>query len=319
MQRIVRSFGFFAWNRRGASRPSDTPSTERSLVSRIESKKLGVRIAQWTIFALLALLTVITLGPVFWILSGALKSSLDIFRTPPIVWPAAPEWSNFALAWTELNSLLYLGNTVALAVGAVVLQLLVSATAAYSLSKLKPVFSGALLFFFLSTLTVPAVAYLIPQYLTVVHLPIFGVSLIDSWWAIWLPEAANAFNIIVLKSFFDSIPNELYDAARIDGANAWQIFLRIMLPLSRPALAVVAMFTVFATWKDFLWPLLVLTDNTKEPISVALYQLGIAASNGVPENVLLAGFILAMVPPVILFLVFQRQIIRGVNTTGLKG
>jgi multiple sugar transport system permease protein len=319
MQRIVRGFGFFVWNRRGASRPSDTPSTERSLVSRIESKKLGVRIAQWIIFALLALLTVITLGPVFWIFSGALKSSLDTFRTPPIVWPAAPEWSNFALAWTELNSLLYLGNTAALAVGAVVLQLLVSATAAYSLSKLKPVFSGALLFFFLSTLTVPAVAYLIPQYLTVVHLPIFGVSLIDTWWAIWLPEAANAFNIIVLKSFFDSIPNELYDAARIDGANAWQIFLRIMLPLSRPALAVVAMFTVFATWKDFLWPLLVLTDNTKEPISVALYQLGIAASNGVPENVLLAGFILAMVPPVILFLIFQRQIIRGVNTTGLKG
>jgi multiple sugar transport system permease protein len=312
MQRIVRS-------RRGASRPSDTPSTERSLVSPIEGNKLGVRISRWTTFGLLALFTVITLGPLFWMFSGALKSSVDIYRTPPVVWPAAPEWSNFALAWTELNSLLYLGNTAALAVGAVVLQLLVSATAAFSLSKLKPVLSGVLLFFFLSTLTVPAVAYLIPQYLTVVHLPIFGVSLINTWWGVWLPEAANAFNIIVLKSFFDSIPNELYDAARIDGANAWQIFLRIMLPLSRPALAVVAMFTVFATWKDFLWPLLVLTDTSKQPVSVALYLLGIAASNGVPEDVLLAGFILAMVPPVIFFLIFQRQIIRGVNTTGLKG
>ncbi len=316
MQRITRSRRAV---RRRASRLADTPSTERSLISRLEWNKPGVRIVYWTIFGLLALLTLTTLGPLFWMLSGALKSSIDIFRTPPILWPAAPNWSNFARAWTELNSLLYLGNTAALAVGAVALQLLVSATAAYSLSKLKPVFSSALLFFFLSTLTVPAVAYLIPQYLTVVHLPIFGISLVNSWWAIWLPEAANAFNIIVLKSFFDSIPNELIEAAKIDGANALQVFVRIILPLSRPALAVVAMFTVFATWKDFLWPLLVLTDTNKEPVSVALYQLGIAASNPVPQNVLLAGFILAMLPPLIFFLVFQRQIIRGVNTTGLKG
>ena len=305
--------------RRRAARTDDTPSAERGLISPIEWNKPSLRIAHWVIFGLLVLLTVTTLGPLFWMLSGALKSSVDIFRTPPILWPAAPDWSTFSRAWTELNSLLYLGNTAALAVGAVVLQLLVSATAAYSLSKLKPIFGNALLFFFLSTLMVPAVAYLIPQYLTVVHLPIFGISLVNSWWAVWLPEAANAFNIIILKGFFDSIPNDLVEAARIDGANALQIFLRIMLPLSRPALAVVAMFTVFATWKDFLWPLLVLTDTSKEPISVALYQLGIAASNGVPQNVLLAGFILAMLPPIILFLVFQRQIIRGVNTTGLKG
>jgi multiple sugar transport system permease protein len=305
--------------RRSRVQSTDAQSTERSLISPLEWNKPGVRIAHWAVFGLLVLLTLTTLGPLFWMFTSALKSSVDIFRTPPVLWPAAPEWSNFVRAWTQLNSLLYLGNTAALAAGAVVLQLLVSATAAYSLSKLKPVFSQALLFFFLSTLAVPALAYLIPQYLTVVHLPIFGISLTDSWWAVWLPEAANAFNIIVLKSFFDSIPNELVEAARIDGASALQIFIRIILPLSRPALAVVAMFTIFATWKDFLWPLLVLTDTSKQPVSVALYLLGIAASNGVPQNVLLAGFILAMVPPVILFLVFQRQIIRGVNTTGLKG
>lgn len=305
--------------RRARSQSTGTPSNERSLISPLEWNKPGVRIAHWVVFALLVLLTLTTLGPLFWMFSGALKSSVDIFRTPPVLWPAAPEWSNFSRAWTELNSLLYLGNTAALAAGAVVLQLLVSATAAYSLSKLKPALGNALLFFFLSTLMVPALAYLVPQYLTVVHLPIFGISLTDSWWAVWLPEAANAFNIIVLKSFFDSIPNELVEAARIDGASALQIFIRIILPLSRPALAVVAMFTIFATWKDFLWPLLVLTDTDKQPVSVALYQLAIAASNGVPQNVLLAGFILAMLPPLVLFLVFQRQIIRGVNTTGLKG
>ncbi len=301
------------------SRTPETSSTERGLISPLEWTRPGVKLAHWMLFGVLVVLTVTTLGPLFWMLSGALKSSVEIFRTPPLFWPAIPQWSNFARAWTELNSLLYLGNTAVLAFGAVVLQLLVSATAAYSLSKLKPIFGNALLFFFLSTLMVPALAYLIPQYLTVVHLPLFGVSLINSWWGVWLPEAANAFNIVVLKSFFDSIPDELCDAAKLDGANAFQIFMRIILPLSRPALAVVATFTVFATWKDFLWPLLVLTDTSKQPVSVALYQLGIAANNGVPQNVLLAGFILAMLPPLILFLVFQRQIIRGVNTTGLKG
>jgi multiple sugar transport system permease protein len=300
-------------------RRSSQSSANRALISGLEWKSPRVRVAHWVIFGALALLTITTLGPLFWMFSGALKSSIEVYRTPPLVWPSSPQWENFRAAWTELNSLLYLGNTAVLALGAVVLQLLVSATAAYSLSKLKPIFSNVLLFFFLSTLMVPALAYLIPQYLTVVHLPIFGISLIGSWWAVWLPEAANAFNIIVLKSFFDSIPDELVEAARIDGANALQIFTRIILPLSRPALAVVAMFTVFATWKDFLWPLLVLAGTDKQPISVALYQLGIAASNGVPQDVLLAGFILAMLPPLILFLVFQRQIIRGVNTTGLKG
>lgn len=302
----------------GRRRPPQS-SADRALISRLEWKSPGIRAAHWVVFGILALLTIATLGPLFWMLSGALKSSVEVFRTPPLLWPSAPQWQNFRTAWTELNSLLYLGNTAVLAIGAVVLQLLVSATAAYSLSKLKPIFSNVLLFFFLSTLMVPALAYLIPQYLTVVHLPILGISLISSWWAVWLPEAANAFNIIILKSFFDSIPDELVEAARIDGANAFQIFVRIILPLSRPALAVVTMFTIFATWKDFLWPLLVLAGTDKQPISVALYQLGIAASNGVPQDVLLAGFILAMLPPLILFLVFQRQIIRGVNTTGLKG
>jgi multiple sugar transport system permease protein len=307
-------------SQRPTTAPSaEAPSSERSLISPIEWKKPGVRFAHWAIFAILMLLTLVTLGPLFWMLSGALKSSLDVFRTPPTLWPANPEWSNFSRAWTQLNTLLYLGNTVILAAGAVILQLLVSATAAYSLSKLKPIFGRALLFFFLSTLMVPAIAYLVPQYLTVVSLPIFGIPLVNTWWAIWLPEAANAFNIIVLKSFFDSIPNDLYEAASIDGANSFQIFTRIILPLSRPALAVVAMFTIFATWKDFLWPLLVITDADKQVVSVALYQLGIAASNPVPEDVLLAGFILAMLPPIVLFLIFQRQIIRGINTTGIKG
>jgi multiple sugar transport system permease protein len=306
--------------RRGAPRQSRAEATrDRSIISPVEFRKPSVAIIHWAIFGLLIVGTVVTIGPLLWMVAGALKPSIEIFSTPPVLWPASPEWRNFVTAWQQLNSLRYLANTVALAAGAVALQLVVSATAAFALSKLKPIFSNILLFFFLSTLMVPAIAYLIPQYFTVIHLPIFGISLIGTWWAIWLPEAANAFNIIILKSFFDTLPNELLEAARIDGANAWQIFTRIVLPNSLPALAVVSMFTIFATWKDFLWPYLVLIDPSTQPISVALYLQGIAQNSYQPLNVLLAGFVIATIPPMILFLIFQRQIMRGVVTTGLKG
>ncbi|GHO60957.1 carbohydrate ABC transporter permease [Ktedonobacter robiniae] len=163
-------------------------------------------------------------------------------------------------------------------------------------------------------------AYLIPQFVNISDLPLLHISLMNNWAGVWLPSAASAFNILVLKSFFDSIPAELTDAARLDGANAWQLFTRIMLPLSRPALAVVTIFTVVASWKDFLWPLLVLTDSNLQPLSVAIFrQSGINSNFPLPFTYLMAGLALASVPPIILFLVFQRQIIRGINLTGLKG
>jgi multiple sugar transport system permease protein len=304
---------------REATRRVTASSHERSIISDVEFRRPGVKIFHWVVFGLLIIGSIATIGPLLWMASSALKPSIQIYATPPIIWPSHPEWINFQKAWQQLNSLRYLLNTAALAGGAVLLQLLVSATAAFALSKLKPVFSNALLFFFLSTLMVPSLAYLIPQYFTVIKLPILGISLIGTWWAVLLPEAANAFNIIILKSFFDTIPNELIEAAKVDGANAWQIFTRIILPNSLPALAVVSMFTIFATWKDFLWPYLVITDPNALPISPALYIQGIAQNSYQPQDVLLAGFVIATIPPIILFLLFQRQIMRGVVTTGLKG
>jgi multiple sugar transport system permease protein len=165
---------------------------------------------------------------------------------------------------------------------------------------------------------VPPVAYLVPQFVNISNLPFINVSLFNSWGGVWLPEAANAFNILILKSFFDGIPTELTEAARLDGANAGQLFTRIIIPLSRPALAVVTIFTVIASWKDFLWPLLVLSNNNIQPLMVALYHES-QSNAGLPFNYLIAGLVLSSVPPILLFLLFQRQIIRGINLTGLKG
>jgi len=295
-------------------------STERTLISPLALKRPAGRALYWTVFALLLVSTLITFGPLYWMFSSALKSSIEIFQTPPTIWPLHPAWSNYVNAWSVLQYPLYFGNTLILAAGAVVLQLLVSATAAFALSKLRPAGKDIIQFVFFSTLMVPPVVYLIPQFVNISDLPLIHVSLINNWAGVWLPEAASALNILILKSFFDTIPTELTDAARLDGANVWQLFSRIILPLSRPALAVVTIFTVVASWKDFLWPLLVLFNPEVQPLSVAIYhEAGINSNYPLPFNYLMAGLVLASIPPVLLFLIFQRQIIRGVNLTGLKG
>lgn len=295
-----------------------TEASERTLVSPLALRHPGGRLLYWLVFVLLLVSTLSTLGPLYWVFSGALKPTLELFETPPTFWPMHPIWSNYIQAWNVLQLPLYFMNTLILAGGAVFLQLLVSATAAYALSKLRVAGKGIIQFAFFSTLMVPPIVYLVPQFVNISELPLINVSLFNSWSGVWLPEAASAFNILLLKSFFDGIPAELTDAARLDGANAWQMFMQIILPLSRPVLAVVTIFTVIASWKDFLWPLLVLADSNLQPLTVALYHLSGVNSN-LPFNYLVAGLALASIPPILVFLILQRQIIRGVNLTGLKG
>src|ERR1700730_4680993 len=295
-------------------------SFERTLVSPLTLRRPSGRAIYWTVFALLLICTLVTFGPLYWMFSSALKSSIEIFQNPPTIWPLHPAWGNYANAWNVLQYPRYFVNTLILAAGAVVLQLLVSATAAFALSKLRPAGKGIIQFVFFSTLMVPPVVYLIPQFVNISDLPLIHVSLIDNWAGVWLPEAASALNILILKRFFDTVPTDFTDAARLDGANGWQLFTRMMMPLSCPSLAVVAIFTVVASWKDFLWPLLVLFNPGLQPLSVAIYhEAGINSTYPLPFNYLMAGMVLASIPPILLFLLFQRQIIRGVNLTGLKG
>lgn len=292
-------------------------ATERTLISPLEMRRPASRIAYWLVWSALLLLTLTTIFPLYWMFSGALKTTPEMFKMPPTLVPLDPQWSNYPKAWSRLRYAVYFRNTVGLALGGWALQLFVSTTAAYSLSKLKPAWGNLILFLFLSTLMVPASAYLIPQYLTVVNVPIINIRLIDTWWAVWLPGAVSAFNIFVLKSFFDEIPLDLTDAARIDGANPWQMFARIVLPLSRPALAVVSIFSVIGAWKDFFWPFLVLTNADLQPIMVALYRLNNRSQE--PLNLIVAALAIASIPPIVMFVIFQRQIIRGITLTGLKG
>ena len=290
-------------------------SPERTLTSPLSRNQPAGRWAYGILLGVLLLGTLATVVPLIWMFLGGLKTSTEIFRSPPTFLPQTWRWDNFQESWDSLRYALYFRNTALIALGSWLIQIVVASTAAYSLSRLRPVFGSAILILFIGTLMVPADAYLIPRYLTVLDVPLFGISLADSWWAVWLPSAVSAFNIFLLKSFFDQIPQDLTDAATLDGANAWQVFVQIILPLSKPVIAVVSIFAFINSWKDFFWPLLVLNDPDLQPISVALYRLSESES----LNLIVAALAIASLPPLIAFLIFQRQIIAGITFSGIKG
>jgi multiple sugar transport system permease protein len=239
----------------------------------------------------------------------------EIAQTPPTLFPEDPRPQNYADAWHQLDLAKLLFNTFYYAAGALVFQLVLDAAAAYALSKLQPAFGNAILGLMLATLMIPAMVLIIPQYVTVIDLPILHLNLLDSPFAIWLPAVANAFNIFLLKRFFDSIPDEIMAAATVDGAGPLRTLWSIVLPMSRPILGVVSIFAVTAVWKDFLWPKLVMPSPETRTVSVGIY----AFSGGTPMNVVVAAAVIAAIPTIVFFLIFQKSIMSGLTAGSLKG
>ncbi|GHF40493.1 multiple sugar transport system permease protein [Amycolatopsis bartoniae] len=288
----------------------------RTIVSPAQLRSRRGRVVYWSLLVvLLAAFTLAFLFPLYWAATGAMKSADELARTPPTPVPQVWHPESYVQAWQQMDLGRYFLNTVVVAGGAWLVQLAVDVPAAFALSKLRPKFGNAVLGLMLATLMLPASALLVPTYLTVADVPLLHLNLLNNPAAIWLPAAANAFNIYVLKRFFDQIPDELTDAARIDGAGPVRILLRIVLPISRPILAVVSIFSIVAAWKDFIWPLLVFPDPERQTLSVLLQRVAI----DMPLNLLVAGLVLASVPMVALFLVFQRQILAGLGSGALKG
>lgn len=288
----------------------------RTLVSPGALRSRRGKVVYAVVFACTLLVFVLAfLFPLYWAVTGAMKTPQELARTPATLVPHEWHPETFGEAWGQLNLGKYFLNTLVVAGGAWLAQMAVDVPAAFALSKLRPKFGNAVLGLMLATLMLPAAALLVPTYVTISDLPLLHLNLIDSPAAVWLPAAANAFNVYVLKRFFDRIPDELIEAARLDGAGPVRTLWRIVLPISRPILAVVSILAVVTAWKDFIWPLLVFPDTGKQTLSVMLQRVAI----DMPLNVLTAGMVLASLPMVALFLVFQRQLLSGLTAGGLKG
>lgn len=301
--------------RRRRRREEDEP--DRGILSIADRRRPLVRVGLLLIQGLILLALLIAgAGPILWLAKSAVSTTQDILTQPFALWPSGIQLGNLVEAWDRSAIGRYLFNTVVIAGGQALISIVVCATCAYCLSILRPKWGPWLQGAILATLFIPGIIVLVPLYLTVLDLPLTGGSLIDNYFAIWLPGAANAFTILVMKRFFDALPRDLFEAARIDGAGPWRTFFSIVLPLSRPIVGVVALLTVMSSWKDFLWPMLVLPSRTLQPISVALFL----NLKNTELSIQMAALLLALLVPVILFIIFQKQFLRGVSASaGVKG
>jgi len=286
---------------------SANSSAEReSLVRRPRGLKLALR---YLVLGLTALLFIL---PIFWMISSALKTSYAIFAFPPVWWPSQPRWENFAEALTAQPFARYAANTLLIALSTILGHLLSCTLVAYGFARLRAPGKGFFFVLLLSTLMLPYPVTMVPLYILFSKL-----GWINSFTPLILPAFfGNAFYIFLLRQAFKQIPAELEDAARLDGANTMQMLWNVVLPLSKPALATVAIFTFQYAWNDFLGPLIFLHDQTRYTLT-----LGLAFFRGAYEvnwAYLMAASLVVTLPVVLVFFFAQRVFIRGVAYAGSK-
>ncbi|WP_066190270.1 MULTISPECIES: carbohydrate ABC transporter permease [Gracilibacillus] len=266
---------------------------------------------QWVYYVILILLSVIMLFPILWVVSSSLKTGSELFAWPPTIFPAEVTFENYFSAFREANFGRYFFNTVFVTVIATLITLLINTMAGYALAKFKFRGSTIILILFLSTLMIPLEALMIPMFLVLKTLGLY-----NSIWGIIIPPAATPTGVFLIRQYILSLPDEMIEAAKIDGANEWQIFTRIIIPLAKPVIATLTIFSVMWRWQDYIWPLIAISDTR-------LYTLELALANFVGEysvdwGPLLAMAVVTMVPMIIIFLFFQRFFVQGIMVAGLK-
>lgn len=265
------------------------------------------------VYVLLSLGLVLVVAPFVWMVLASFKTPAELALVPPTWWPQIPTWQNYVNLFSRLNFPLYFMNSVIIAAFVTGFNLLFCSMLGYALAKLR--FRGRSFLFglVLVTLMVPGSVTMIPLFVIMSKL-----HLVNSLSAVILPEAAGAFGVFLMRQFMLSIPDELLEAGRIDGASELFLYWRVVMPLCMPALATLAILTFLGSWNDFLWPLVVLTSDQKYNLPVALATFAIGqhqADNGL----LMAGSVVVVMPVIFVFLLLQRYFTQGIAMTGLKG
>ncbi|WP_376778651.1 carbohydrate ABC transporter permease [Phytoactinopolyspora halotolerans] len=254
----------------------------------------------------------LVLVPFAWMISSSLKRNNEVF-TVPIQWiPEEFRWSNFVDIWDRIPMVTYLRNSAFLSVTITFLQVLTGSFAAYGFAKVRFPGRDALFLAYIGTIAVPWQAYMVPQYIMMQE-----AGLTNTFWSIIFLQAFSAFGVFLMRQYYMSIPDELVEAARIDGLSEYGIYRRIMLPLSKPALASLALLTFVNTWNDYMGPFIYLTSNDLWTV-----QLGLRSFIGqysADYAMIMTGAVISVLPIVVIFLLGQRYFIRGIATTGLKG
>ncbi len=265
------------------------------------------------VYILLLIIAVLMITPFLWMFSAAIKSDREVFKINPFVFiPKVPKWSNYVDIWTKIPFARFVENTFLLTIVVTILQLLTSSFAAYSFAKLDFRHRNGLFLAYIATIAMPWQVYMVPQFILMRKM-----GLNDKLLAIICLQAFSAFGVFLMKQFYEGIPDDLCEAARIDGMSEYQIYSRIMLPLSKPALATLIIFTFVNTWNDYLGPLIYLKTQEKKTIQLGLKMFISQYSSD--YGLIMAGSMLSLIPVLIVFLCFQNYFVEGVASTGLKG
>ncbi|MEV5407510.1 carbohydrate ABC transporter permease [Thermopolyspora sp. NPDC052614] len=275
-----------------------------------EARQTGVR--AWAVYGALGIALAVVVSPLAWMLLGSVKSDAEIRRIPPTWLPEQVTLENYEELFTRLDFPQYFANSV-LVTGTITLgNLLFCSMLGYALAKIDFAGRRALFALVVGTLMVPGMVTFIPLFVLISNL-----GLVDSYAGMILPYLAGPFGVFLMRQFISGLPDEVFDAARVDGAGEARIFARIALPLSRPALATLAILTFLAQWNSFLWPLVVAQTESRYtlPVALALYSIG---QNQIRYGLLLAGAVIVVIPVMVVFLALQRFFVQGIAMTGLK-
>ncbi len=264
------------------------------------------------IYLILILVAVIMLIPFVWMLSASLKLNKDVFSFP-IEWiPSYPRWQNYVDIWTKIPLLTFIKNSAKLTVIVTLLQLFTSSFAAYAFAKMQFKGKNTLFLGYIATIAVPWQAYMVPQFMMM-----RSWNLNNTHLAIICLQAFSAFGVFLMKQFYEGVPSELCEAARIDGLSEYGIWARIMLPLSKPALSTLVIITAVNTWNDFLGPLIYLTKTELKTIQIGLRMF--ISQYSAEYGLIMAASVVALIPVLIVFLALQKYFVQGVASSGLKG
>jgi multiple sugar transport system permease protein len=270
------------------------------------------RVAKSVLYVVLLLGLLAVAGPFVWMALSSLKPEREIRDVPPTWWPETVTLDNFRGLFSRLDFPLYFFNSALVATLVMVGNLLFCSLVGYALAKLRYPGKRALFLAVLGMLMVPGMVTFVPQFVLVSNM-----GLTNTYAGLILPFLVGPFGVFLMRQFLQSIPDELIEAARVDGAGEFRIFWRVVLPLCRPALATLGILTFLASWNNFLWPLVVATTEDKYtlPVALALYSVGENERN---YGLLLAGAVVVVLPVLLVFLVLQRHFLRGIATTGIK-
>lgn len=257
-------------------------------------------------------LTALSLAPLLWMLSVSFMPAGGASRFPPPLLPSAPTLDNYRALFERIGMGGYFLNSVVVSVATTLLSLIINAMAGYAFAKLR--FAGRERIFktLLAALVIPSQVAMLPLFLMLKQ-----IGIINSYAGVVVPGLASVFGIFLVRQYARSIPDELMEAARIDGAGEWRIFRRIVLPMLKPVLVTLAIFTFMGTWNDFMWPLIVLTDQSNYTLPVALASLSREHIQDV--EMMMAGAVLTVLPVLALFLALQRYYIQGLLLGSVKG